>query len=50
MQRQKKGFILEWTNETMTYIYGNENKTHINYKSYTMGLRYENLKNKNNEK
>ena len=34
----KKGFILEWHDETI------ENEpTYINYSSYQMGLRYENL-------
>jgi hypothetical protein len=38
---QKKHLILEWQND---YLDSNFSNQQINYKSYTMGLRYEQLK------
>ena len=37
---QKKGLILQWQIEDVEHNLGNENPKHINYKSYTMGLRF----------
>jgi hypothetical protein len=37
---QKKGLILDWQIEDVEHNLGNENPKHINYKSYTMGLRF----------
>lgn len=46
--KQKAGLITQWQDET-TEANMNEEGVFINYKLYTMGLRYENL-NDNNEK
>jgi hypothetical protein len=48
--KQPKGLILDWQNDSVEYNLANENQRHINYKSYTMGLRYEQLNNSNDEK
>jgi hypothetical protein len=40
---QPKGCIKNWSNEETDFNVFNENPHHINYKSYTMGLRHENL-------
>jgi len=37
---QPKGFILRWKSDGVDFNMFNENKQHINYKSYTMGWRY----------
>ena len=42
--KQPKGNILNWQSEEV------EKPQHINYKSYTMGLRHEQLNNSTNEK
>lgn len=44
IKKQPKGFILEWYEEGVDYNLSNEKVQHINYKSYIMGLRYEQLK------
>jgi hypothetical protein len=47
---QPKGCIKNWSNEETDFNVFNKNPQHINYKSYTMGLRHENLIKKNAEK
>ena len=46
--KQPKGQILEWQSDGVDFNMFNENQQHINYKSYTMGLRYNQLKNESN--
>jgi hypothetical protein len=41
---QPVGFILDWQNDGVDYNLFKDNTEHINYKSYTMGLRYMDLK------
>ena len=41
--KQPKGLILNWQNDGVDFNMFNEHPQHINYKSYTMGLRYEQL-------
>ena len=41
--KQPKGNILNWQNEDVDFNMFNENPAHINYKSYTMGLRHGDL-------
>jgi hypothetical protein len=48
--KQPKGNILDWQSEDVDFNMFNEKQQHINYKSYTMGLRHEQLKNVSNEK
>jgi hypothetical protein len=48
--KQPKGNILNWQSEDVDFNMFNEKQQHINYKSYTMGLRHEQLKNVSNEK
>lgn len=48
--KQPKGFILDWQSDGVDFNMFNDNQQHINYKSYTMGLRYEQLKGGKNEK
>lgn len=45
--KQPKGLILNWQNDGVDFNMFNEKTEYINYKSYTMGLRYDALK-KNN--
>lgn len=40
---QKKELILDWQTEGVEYNMFERNIQNINYKSYTMGLRYEHL-------
>ena len=47
---QPKGNILNWQSEEVDFNMFNEKPQHINYKSYTMGLRHEQLNNSNYEK
>lgn len=47
--KQPKGLILEWQSEGVDFNMGKEQPQYINYKSYTMGLRYEQLNNKTND-
>jgi hypothetical protein len=42
--KQPKGLILQWQNDGVEYNFPTDKKKNINYKSYTMGLRYEQLK------
>ena len=42
---QPKGLILEWIKYSVPFVILNENQDYINYKSYTIGLRYKDLKN-----
>ena len=48
--KQPKGLILDWQSEDVDFNMFNEKQQHINYKSYTMGLRHEQLNNTSNEK
>ena len=48
--KQPKGNILNWQSEDVDFNMFNEKQQHINYKSYTMGLRHEQLNNPSNEK
>jgi len=48
--KQPKGNILNWQSEDVDFNMFNEKQQHINYKSYTMGLRHEQLNNSSNEK
>ena len=48
--KQPKGLILNWQSEDVDFNMFNEKQQHINYKSYTMGLRHEQLNNSSNEK
>lgn len=41
--KQPKGLIMEWQNEEVDFNMFNENQNYINYKSYTMGLRHNQL-------
>jgi hypothetical protein len=41
---QPIGLILDWQSDAVDYNMSNETPKHINYKSYTMGLRYRDLK------
>ena len=41
---QPVDLILNWQNDGVDYNMFNDNPEHLNYKSYTMGLRYEHLK------
>ena len=45
--KQPKGLILEWQSDDVDYNLLREHKEqiHINYKSYAMGLRFDQLKN-----
>ena len=45
--KQPKGLILSWQDEGVEFNFNHQNITNINYKSYTMGLRYEQLTKKN---
>jgi hypothetical protein len=47
---QPVGLILDWQSDGVDYNMFNETPQSINYKSYTMGLRYEDLKNMENDK
>ena len=47
--KQPKGNILNWQSEDVDFNMFNENQKHINYKSYTMGLRHEQLKDVSSE-
>lgn len=40
--QQPVGLILNWQNDGIDYNMPNKTTQYINYKSYTMGLRYEN--------
>lgn len=42
--KQPKGLILKWQNEDVDFNTLNKKPQHINYKSYTMGLRHKHLK------
>ena len=42
--KQPKGNILNWQSEDVDFNMFNEKQQNINYKSYTMGLRHEHLK------
>ena len=42
--KQPKGFILAWQSEDVDFNLFKKNRQHINYKSYTMGLRHNQLK------
>lgn len=42
--KQPKGLILDWQSESVDFNMLKEEKQYISYKSYTMGLRYSNLK------
>lgn len=42
--KQPKGFILEWQNDGTDFNLLKEKPEYINYKSYIMGLRYNDLK------
>jgi len=49
----KPGLIMQWQNDTVDYCLKNKrgkNDTRINYQSYIMGLRYEDLKQKSHVK
>lgn len=46
---QPVGLILDWQSDGVDEHFNNENSQLINYKSYTMGLRYEHIKQQNNE-
>lgn len=48
--KQPKGQILDWQSDGVDFNMFNDNQQHINYKSYTMGLRYNQLNNPSNEK
>jgi hypothetical protein len=43
--KQPKGLILQWQNDGVEYNMCGDKNESINYKSYTMGLRYEQLEN-----
>jgi len=43
---QPKGIILDWQSDGVDCHFSNPEIVSINYKSYTMGLRYEHLLNK----
>lgn len=47
--RQPKGLILNWQTDGVDFNMFKENPHYINYKSYTLGLRYENLENQNQQ-
>lgn len=47
--KQPKGLILDWQSAGVDHNMFNKSQVNINYKSYTMGLRYENLKNDQEE-
>ena len=42
--KQPERLILDWQSDGVDYNMFNEKTEYMNYKSYTMGLRYENLK------
>ena len=42
---QPKGLILKFQDDSVDYTCENKNNKPINYKAYTMGLRYEHLQN-----
>ncbi len=42
--KQPKGLILQWQNDGVEHNIFNDKNENINYKSYAMGLRYEQLK------
>lgn len=42
--KQPKGFILQWQDDGVEANINSKFISNINYKSYTMGLRYEQLK------
>jgi hypothetical protein len=42
--KQRKGLILNWQDDDVEFNMFNKNPQHINYKSYTMGLRHKDLK------
>ena len=44
--KQPKGQILNWSNEDLELNMFRKNHQHINYKSYTMGLRHNQLNKK----
>ena len=48
--KQPKGNILDWQSSDVDFNMFNEKPQHINYKSYTMGLRHEQLNIPSNEK
>lgn len=48
--KQPKGNILNWQIEDVDFNMFNEKQQHINYKSYTMGLRHEQLEDVSNGK
>lgn len=41
--KQPKGNILDWQSEGVDFNMFNEKQQHINYKSYTIGVRYKDL-------
>jgi hypothetical protein len=41
--KQPKGLIIQWQNDGVDFNMCNDKNETINYKSYTMGLRYEQL-------
>lgn len=43
--RQKKGLILDWQDDYVEFNHDREVYKNINYKSYTIGLRFEDLEN-----
>ena len=47
--KQPKGLILDWQTDGVEFNMSNKFDEYINYKSYSMGLRYEQLKNLKNE-
>ena len=47
--KQPKGNILNWQSEDVDFNMFNEKQHHINYKSYTMVLRHEQLKDLSSE-
>ena len=42
--KQPKGLIIDWQLDDLEFNIFNDRPEHINYKSYTMGLRYKDLK------
>lgn len=44
--KQPKGLILDWQSDAVDFNMFNPSPQNINYKSYTMGLRFDNLEKK----
>lgn len=44
--KQRKGLILRWQDDGVDFNIGRKKPQYINYKSYTMGLRYQQLEKK----